>query len=135
MTHVFDLPAVLTELLYGDESAEPLERTLDKLITPDFVQRINGRVYRRAEYTAHVREMRQMVTGGGELQVLEQINTGSGIAGRFLFRMVPADGQALTFESHLFARIDGGRVARLIEVAHLIGDDHDEDFLATAPSE
>jgi hypothetical protein len=41
----FDLPAVLTELAFGNESDEPLEGTLDRLITPNFVQRINGRVY------------------------------------------------------------------------------------------
>jgi len=103
-----DLPAALTELLYGDENTEPLERTLGRLIMPNFVQRINGRVYRRAEYPAHVREMRQMVAGGGEMRVLEQVSTETGIAGRYLFRMVSAEGQSLSFESHLFASVKDG---------------------------
>lgn len=38
----------------------------------NFVQRINGQVYDRDEYIPHVREMRQMVNGGGELRVLER---------------------------------------------------------------
>jgi hypothetical protein len=57
------------------------------LITPNFVQRINGQVYDRDQYIPHVREMRLMVTGGGELQVLEQLATATGSAGRYLFRM------------------------------------------------
>jgi ketosteroid isomerase-like protein len=127
----FDLPAVLTELLYGDEGDEPLERTLDRLLTPDFVQRINGRVYPWSEFVAHVRAMRQMAVGGGELRVLEQISVNAAIAGRYLFRVVSADGQILRFESHRFARVDGGRVARLVEVARQVADDDDGDFLAT----
>jgi hypothetical protein len=125
----FDLPTVLTELAFGNESDEPLEGTLDRLITPNFVQRINGRVYRRSEYAAHVREWRQTVASG-ELRVLEQVVTTTAIAGRYVFRTVSADEQVLTFESHLFARIDGGKVDRLIEVARQIGDHDDGDLLA-----
>jgi hypothetical protein len=129
MNREFDLPAALTELLYGDESAEPLERSLDRLITPNFVQRINGRVYGRAEYPTHVREMRQMVAGGGEIRVLEQVCTETGIAGRYLFRMGSADGKSLSFESHLFASIKDGRAERFVEVARQVQEDDDEDFL------
>ncbi len=75
MTEAFDLPAALTELLYGNENDEPLEKIPGRLIAPDFVQRINGQVYDRDQYVPHVREMRRMVTGGGELQVLEQLAT------------------------------------------------------------
>lgn len=125
----FDLPAVLTELLYGDESAEPLERTLDRLLTPDFVQRVNGQVYRRPEFPAHVRDMRQMVVGGGELRVLEQVATDTAIAGRYLFRMVSAGGQTLTFESHVFARIADGRAERFVEVARQVEDGDSQDLL------
>lgn len=129
MDEKFDLPAVIRELFYGDETTEPLEQTLDRLIAPNFVQRVNGQVYRRSEYTAHVREMRQMVVGGGELQVLEQIRRDSEFAGRYLFRMVTAEGQNLSFESHLFARVNNGRIERLIEVARQVENDADEDFL------
>ena len=132
MSEEFNLPAALTELLYGREDEEPLEETLERLVTPNFVQRINGEVYKRSEYTPHVREMRQMVVGGGELRVLEQLTTDTGIVGRYLFTMVPADGPALTFESHLFARIEGGRIDRMIEVARLIDDENDGDLLAAA---
>jgi hypothetical protein len=117
MNEGFNLSAVLTELLYGNENDAPLEATLDRLITPKFVQRINRHVYQRSEYTAHVREMRKMVVGGGELRVLEQISTATGIVGRYLFRMVSADGHDTSFESHLFARVDGGKVDRMVEVA------------------
>ena len=129
MSEEIDLPTVLSELLYGDESREPLEKTLDRLITPTFVQRINGQVYDRNEYLPHVREMRQLVLGGGELTVLEQFSAGNAIAGRYLFRMVPAHGPILTFESHLFARVQNGRVDRLVEVARQT-DDGDGDVLA-----
>lgn len=122
MSQELDLPKVLTELLHGDESAEPLEDALDRLVTPDFVQRINGQEYQRAAYTAHVREMRRMVVGGGGLRVLEQLTSGTGIAGRYLFTMVPADGHPLRFESHIFARVEDGRIARLTEVARQIDD-------------
>ncbi|WP_227998953.1 hypothetical protein [Nocardia australiensis] len=129
MNQEFDLPAALTELLYGDETAESLDDTLDRLVTPNFVQRINGRVYGRSEYLAHVREMRRMVAGGGEMRVLEQISTNTGTAGRYLFRMVSPEGQESIFESHLFARINGGRAERFVEVARQVVDDDDEDLL------
>ncbi|MDJ1137228.1 nuclear transport factor 2 family protein [Streptomyces iconiensis] len=121
-----DLSKALTELLYGDESAEPLEEALDRLITPHFVQRINGQEYQRAAYTAHVREMRRMVVGGGGLRVLEQFSSDTGTAGRYLFTMVPADRPPLRFESHIFARVEDGRIARLVEVSRQIGDDEKE---------
>jgi hypothetical protein len=130
MSEEFDLPAVLSELLYGDESSEPLEKTLDRLITPTFTQRINGAVYNRATYVSHVREMRQLVLGGGELTVLEQFSAGNTIAGRYLFRLIPPRGPALTFESHLFARVEAGRIDRLVEVARQI-ENEDGDLLAT----
>jgi hypothetical protein len=131
MSEEIDLPAVLSELLFGDESTEPLETTLDRLITPTFVQRINGAVYDRVAYIPHVREMRQLVVGGGELTVLEQFSAGSTVAGRYLFRMVPAQGPGMTFESHLFARVEAGRVDRLVEVARQT-EDGDGDFLSTS---
>ncbi|MGY3676812.1 hypothetical protein [Streptomyces sp. TE33382] len=129
MNQEFDLPAALTELLYGDETTEPLEDTLDRLLTPNFVQRINGRVYRRPEFTAHVREMRTQVVGGGEMRTLEQISTDAATAGRFLFRMVSSEGVELTFESHIFARINGGRAERFVEIARQITDNDDKDLL------
>ena len=130
MNQSFDLPSVLTELIYGDEAAEPLGQTLDRLLTPHFVLRINGQVYDRSEFTAHVREMRQMSVGGGEMRVLEQISTDTGIAGRYLFRMVPAEGQSLDIESHLFARVNDDKVERIIEIARQVENDAEEDLLA-----
>ena len=118
------LSAVLNELLYGNEVMEPVEQTLDRLVTPDFTQRINGQVHRRSEYAAHVREMRGSVAGGGEMRVLEQVDAGESIAGRYLFRTVSADGQDAIGESHLFARLRDGRVARWVEEAD------DEDYLS-----
>ena len=131
MTEAFDLPAALTELLYGNENDEPLEKTLDRLITPNFVQRINGKVYDRDQYIPHVREMRQLVTGGGELQVLEQLATATGFAGRYLFTLAQESGPTITFESHLFARIEDGRIDRMIEVARQT-EDGDGDLFASA---
>ena len=76
MSQDFELSAVLNELLYGNEVMESVEQTLDRLVTPDFTQRINGQVYRRSEYAAHVRDMRRLVAGGGEMAVLEQVVAG-----------------------------------------------------------
>ncbi|MFF3734891.1 nuclear transport factor 2 family protein [Streptomyces sp. NPDC002476] len=129
MNQTFDLKAVLTELLHGDEATEPLEDTLDRLLTPDFVQRINGRVHQRSEFAAHVREMRARVADGGELRTLQLIGTDSMAAGRFLFRMVSSEGAELTFESHLFARVSGGRAESFVEVARQVATDDDKDLL------
>ena len=73
--------------------------------------------------------MRQRVVGGGDLRVLEQVGTDTAIAGRYLFRMVSAAGQSLTFESHLFARITDGRAERFVEVARQTGDEDAPDLL------
>ncbi|MBV8317176.1 MAG: hypothetical protein JOZ53_19725 [Planctomycetaceae bacterium] len=70
---------MLNELLYGNEVTESVEQTLDRLVTPDFTQRINGQVYRRPEYAAHVRDMR---------------NPGSSSTSRFV---LPASQPALSF--------------------------------------
>ncbi|WP_424863509.1 nuclear transport factor 2 family protein [Streptomyces sp. MMS24-I29] len=129
MNQEFDLKAVLTELLYGDEATEPLEDTLDRLLTPDFVQRINGRVHQRSEFAAHVREMRAQVADGGELRTLQLIGTDSMAAGRFLFRTVSSKGAELTFETHLFARVSGGRAESFVEVARQVAPDDDKDLL------
>ncbi|MFF9322455.1 nuclear transport factor 2 family protein [Streptomyces sp. NPDC014735] len=130
MNQEFDLKAVLTELLYGDEATEPLEDTLDRLLTPDFVQRINGRVHQRSEFAAHVREMRAQVADAGELRTLQLIGTDSMAAGRFLFRTVSSKGAELTFETHLFARVSGGRAESFVEVARQVAPDDDKDLLA-----
>jgi hypothetical protein len=100
------------------------------LITPTFVQRVNGQVYDRTAYIPHVHKIRQSVVGGGELTVLEQFSAGNAVAGRYLFRMVPAQGSAMTFETHLFAPIEAGRVDRLVEVARQT-EDGDRDLPAT----
>jgi len=131
MSQHFELSAVLTELLYGNEVVESAEQILDRLVTPDFAQRINGQVYRRSEYAGHVHEMPRLVAGGGEMQVLEQVVAGESIAGRYLFRMVCADGHEMIGESHLFARLRDGRVARFVEVARWLEGAGDKDLLAT----
>lgn len=130
MNQSFDLPSVLTELLYGDESTEPINRTLDRLLAPHFVSRINGQIYDRSGFTAHVREMRQIAIAGNKIQVLEQISTDNEIAGRYLFRMISAEGKSLSAEAHLFAKVNDGKVERIIEVARQVGNDAEENFLA-----
>jgi hypothetical protein len=125
-----DLPAVLTELIYGDEVTEPLEKTLDRLLAPRFVLRINGQIYDRSGFIAHVRELRQISIGGGKIQVLEQISTDNGIAGRYLFRMISAEGKGLSIEAHLFAKVSNGKIGRIAEIARQVGDDAEENFLA-----
>jgi hypothetical protein len=130
MNNGFDLPSVLTELLYGDEAAEPLEQTLSRLLVPGFVLRIDGQIYDQSGFTAHVRELRRMTIGGGKLQVLEQISTDNRIAGRYLFLMTSAEGQRLSIEAHLFATVNDGKLARIIEVARQVGNDAEENFLA-----
>jgi hypothetical protein len=104
MNHGSDLPSVLTELLYGDETAQPPEQTLDRLLAPRFVLCVNGQIYDRSGFTAHVREIRQISIGGGKFQVLEQISADNRIAGRYLFRTISAEGKSLSIEAHLFAR-------------------------------
>jgi hypothetical protein len=129
MNHGSDLPSVLTELLYGDETAEPLEQTLDRLLAPRFVLRVNGQIYDRSGFTAHVREIRQISIGGGKIQVLEQISADNRIAGRYLFRTISGEGKSLSIEAHLFAKVNDGKLERLIEVARQVGND-EENFLA-----
>ncbi|WP_335934668.1 nuclear transport factor 2 family protein [Streptomyces sp. PTD5-9] len=129
MNQEFDLKTALTELLYGDEATEPLEDTLDRWLTPDFVQRVNGRVCRRPEFAAHVREMRSRIADGGELRTLEVIGADGTAAGRFLFRTTSPEGAELTFESHLFVRVSGGRAKSFAEVARQVATDDDGDLL------
>jgi hypothetical protein len=130
MNQGFELSSLLTKLIYGDEATDPVEQTVDKLFVPHFLLRLNGQVYGRSGFIAHVREMREMTAGGGEIRVLEEINTDTRIAGRYLFRMIPAEGQSLSIEAHLFAQVDDGKVERIIEVARQVENDAEEDFLA-----
>jgi hypothetical protein len=130
MNQGFDLPSLLTALIFGDEATEPVEPTVGQLLAPDFVLRLNGKVYDRSGFTAHIHELRQLAAGGGEMVVLEEISTDTTIAGRYLFRMVPADGQSLRVESHVFAKVNDGRAERIVEVARQIENDTEENFLA-----
>jgi hypothetical protein len=129
-----DVAAALAELFYGDESGETLEQTLDRLVSPDFVQRINGQVYDRVAYVPHVREMRHMVTGNGTLRVLEEVRQGSRIAGRYLFALDTSGGR-VQFESHIFAEVDEThRITHLIEVARQTLAEDSSEMLAMTPA-
>jgi hypothetical protein len=130
MNQSFDLPSVLTELIYGDEATESLEQTIGRTLARYFVLRLNGQMYDRSKFTTHILQMRQMTSGGGEIRVLEQISTATAVAGRYLFRMVSAERRSLTVEAHLFARVNEGKVERIIEVARQVENDAEEDFLA-----
>ncbi|MER6610450.1 hypothetical protein ABT282_32205, partial [Streptomyces sp. NPDC000927] len=81
------------------------------------------------EFAAHVREMRARIADGGELRTLQLIGTDGMAAGRFLFRTVSSEGAELTFESHLFAHVSGGRAESFVEVARQVATDDDEDLL------
>ncbi len=121
----------LSELFFGDEQQEPLEDTLDRLVSPDFCQRINGAVHRRQEYANHVRMMRGTVSGG-HVEVLEQVREGQTVAGRYLFRVVRSEGSAATFESGIFARLGAdGRIDQMVEIGRLVEDGDNSDFLAS----
>lgn len=125
----YDLSAVLAKLFYGDESHEKLDRTLDRLLSTNFTQRINGQVYNREAYGPHVREMRQMVTGNGELRVIEEVRQGPAIAGRYIFSLDTAGGR-VAFESHVFAEIDDHeKVLRLVEVARQLSPQDSAEIL------
>ena len=70
-----------------------------------------------------------MAIGGGKIQVLEQISADNRVAGRYLFRMISTEGQSLSIEAHLFAKVNDGKLERIIEVARQVGND-EENFLA-----
>lgn len=120
----------LSELFFGNEQAEQLEDTLGRLVAPGFRQRINGKVYGREEYTGHVREMRASVDGG-RVDVVEQLQDGSRIAGRYLFHVSQAAGQEATFESSIFAQLaPDGRIERLAEVARVAEGGDDQEMMS-----
>lgn len=121
---------VLSELFFGDEEAETLETTLNRLVSAGFRQRVNGKVYGREEYLAHVREMRATVIGG-RTEVIEQVREGNTIAGRYLFHVLTPDRKEVAFESCIFARIaPDGTVERLAEVARVVEADDDWDVMS-----
>ncbi|HEY2502411.1 MAG TPA: hypothetical protein VGI68_13595 [Mycobacterium sp.] len=121
--------AALAELFFRDELHEPLEQTLDRLVSPTFAQRINGHVYQRNDYLDHVRDMRGTVNGG-EVAVIEQLQIGDRIAGRYLFRVTQPDSRPAQFESHIFAEFtEEGQISRMCEVARVVDDSDDTDLL------
>ena len=83
MNQSFDLSSVLTGLLYGREAAEPLEQTLDRLIAPNFVLRMNGQVYDRSGFAAaYPLGLHKNFVGGvfGLLVVLVVLNLTAGMS-------------------------------------------------------
>ena len=126
------LVEALSELFFGDEQAEQLEDTLGRLVTPDFRQRIHGKVYGREAYGGRVREMRATVSGG-RVEVVEQLQDGDRIVGRYLFHVTQAAGPEATYESSIFARLaPDGRIRSLAELARVVEDDDDRDLLLPA---
>jgi hypothetical protein len=121
-------PSTLSMLFFGDEQHEPLEKTLDDILSPDFQQRVNGKIYGRDEFLPHVREMRGTVVSG-TMEVLEQVREGNRIAGRYLFHVVTVGGGKAHYESHIMGEVDDdGRILRQSEVARVVEDTDDSDL-------
>lgn len=126
----FDLSVVLAELFYGDESTVALPVTLDRLLAPDFVQRVNGDEYDRATYTDHVRQVRGMVGSNGRVRVREEVRQRTAIAGRYTFSFTGTNGEAIEFETHVFAQLaPDTRIPQLVEVGRQITPDEHRDLL------
>lgn len=107
-----------------------MPEALDLLLVPDFVQRVNGERYDRAAYTDHVREMRGIVASDGSVDVLQEVRADTAIAGRYVFSFTATSGEAVRFESHIFAEIAADRrVRRLVEVGRQVTPEDDHDLM------
>jgi hypothetical protein len=121
----WSLAPILTKLLFGSEAEEPLERTIEKLLTDQYQQRVNGTEIGRRDFADHVRAVRSGVAGG-RLDVLEELTEGNRIAGRYLFHVVAPSGAEEAYEAHIFAeRATDGGLTHMIEVNRRFDPDTD----------
>ncbi|WP_306216091.1 hypothetical protein [Actinoplanes sp. RD1] len=117
------LETILTEMVFPADETEPAERTLSRLVTENYRQRVNGKVYSRAHMAAHLTDVRTMLAGG-RVELVEGLRDGNRLAARLLFH-----GKEATFESTVVARLAAdGRVASAVEIARPL-DGTDDDAL------
>jgi len=114
------LTSALSEVCFGAEADFPLEATVDRYFTPDYVQRVNGEVLDRATFVAHIRHLRA-AAARGVVRVLEVVQEGRRFADRHEVHAIKADGGEMRAEVYLFGeRDEDGRIRRVDEVTRLL---------------
>ncbi|MFF1796974.1 nuclear transport factor 2 family protein [Kitasatospora sp. NPDC058263] len=122
-----DIATALTDLLFtpGLDLAE----AVDRHFAPDYRQRTDGSWADRAEFTAHIAHLREVVASG-RVEVLDELVQGDRYADRHVVDVTKTDGSTVRMEVYVFAEFaPDGRFRRLEETTLMLrGDEEDRDL-------
>ncbi|MEU1425095.1 nuclear transport factor 2 family protein [Kitasatospora sp. NPDC005751] len=122
-----DIATALTDLLFtpGLDLAE----AVDRHFAPDYRQRTDGSWADRAEFTAHIAHLREVVASG-RVEVLDELVQGDRYADRHVVDVTKTDGSTVRMEVYVFAEFAAdGRFRRLEETTLMLrGDEEDRDL-------
>ncbi|MER6394859.1 nuclear transport factor 2 family protein [Kitasatospora sp. NPDC001603] len=122
-----DIATALTDLLFtpGLDLAE----AVDRHFAPDYRQRTDGSWADRAEFTAHIAHLREVVASG-RVEVLDELVQGDRYADRHVVDVTKTDGSTVRMEVYVFAEFSpDGRFRRLEETTLMLrGGEEDRDL-------
>ncbi|MFD9597873.1 nuclear transport factor 2 family protein [Kitasatospora sp. NBC_01246] len=122
-----DIATALTDLLFtpGLDLAE----AVDRHFAPDYRQRTDGSWADRAEFTAHIAHLREVVASG-RVEVLDELVQGDRYADRHVVDVTKTDGSTVRMEVYVFAEFaPDGRFRRLEETTLMLrGGEEDRDL-------
>ncbi|MFI8081594.1 nuclear transport factor 2 family protein [Kitasatospora sp. NPDC086009] len=122
-----DIATALTALLFtpGLDLAE----AVDRHFAPDYRQRTDGSWADRAEFTAHIAHLREVVASG-RVEVLDELVQGDRYADRHVVDVTKTDGSTVRMEVYVFAEFaPDGRFRRLEETTLMLrGGEEDRDL-------
>jgi hypothetical protein len=111
--------SILTAMFFPADNTEPLTQTVDRLVTPDYRQRLNGTIVERHQLVDHLRAARERLAGG-RLEVVDELQDGDRLAGQFRFHLTGP----VMLESHAFAQLAAdGRLSRLDDLNRIADQD------------
>ncbi|MEU6173558.1 nuclear transport factor 2 family protein [Streptantibioticus parmotrematis] len=124
--HTAIVPA-LTDLLFNRELT--LDEAVDRHFSPEYRQRTDGAWANRAEFTAHIAHLRELVAEG-EVAVHDELADGDRYADRHTVRVVKKDGSVVRTEVYVFARFaEDGRFLTIEETTLMLeGSEADRDL-------
>ncbi len=107
---------LLDELLFAPQDDEPVEVAVDRLVTPEFTDTIDGVTLGHPAFVEHVRTMRATVATG-RVVPLEGVREGRSFAHRHLVDLHRTDGSQQRLLVLMFGTTaPDGRIERLDEL-------------------
>jgi ketosteroid isomerase-like protein len=117
----------LNEVLFGEP--DDAKEVIDRHVSPDYVQIINGSRLEYDEFVAHIRHLRTTLSSG-TIKVLEAAQDGDIIADRHTMTATYVSGKKFAGSVHAFVQLgNDGRIIRVNEISQIdVAEEGDPNF-------